>query len=111
MLLPESEILRVDKLLSGICRKRSIEGEVTLTYQIRGNRVTLIESRPFFVDPSTWFDVKVAQFEFNSTTHIWTLYWYNLKNKRFPYPTGRNKDSLEKLTIEVEKDPTGIFWG
>jgi hypothetical protein len=111
MLLPESEAQRVEILLGEVCQKRSIDGEVNLEYRIRGNRVTLVESRPFFVDPSTWFEIKVAQFEFNNETNIWTLYWYNLKNKRFPYPTGRNKDSLEKLTIEVEKDPTGIFWG
>jgi len=108
---PESEAQQIEKLIGGLCRQRSLEGEVQLQYHIRGKSVTLVESRPFFVDPKTWFEMKVAQFEFNPETGIWTLYWFSMKNKRFPYPTGRNRDTLEKLVLEVAKDPTGIFWG
>ena len=111
MALPEQEIKRVENLLGELCRQRSVDGEVQLSYSIRGDRVTLVESRPFFVDPATWFELKVAQFEFTPETQVWTLYWYSMKNKRFPYPTGRNRDTLEKLVLEVAKDPTGIFWG
>jgi hypothetical protein len=111
MSLPEQEIARVEQLIGALCRQRTMANEVKLAYAIRGDRVTLVESRPFFVAPDTWFDLKVAQFEFNPETNVWTLYWYNMKNKRFPYPTGRNRDTLEKLVLEVERDPTGIFWG
>lgn len=108
--LPETEQQRVVALVGTLCERRTIAEQVKLQHGIRGNRVTLSESRPLFIDPSIWNEVKVAQFEYSPETLRWTLYWYDRKNRRQPYPTGRNKDALEKLVLEVDTDPTGIFW-
>lgn len=109
MALPEVELKRVNELLEEFCRARSGDS-VRLEYHTRGNRVTLVESRPLFIDPSMLNSVTVAQFEFNVDQQVWTLYWYDRKNRRQPYPTGRSRDTLEKLLVEVAADPTGIFW-
>lgn len=109
MALPEVELARVRELLDLFCGARSGDS-VRLEYHIRGNRVTLVESRPLFIDPSMLNSVNVAQFEFDVEQQVWTLYWYDRKNRRQPYPTGRNRDTLEKLLAEVGSDPTGIFW-
>lgn len=109
MALPQQELVRVNELLDEFCTERSSES-VKVEYGIKGNRVTLVESRPLFIDPAIWNSVNVAQFEFNSDQQVWVLYWYDRKNRRQPYPTGRNRDTLEKLIAEVGKDPTGIFW-
>jgi hypothetical protein len=79
-------------------------------HDTRGNRVTLFESRPLFIDPGIRNEVKVAQLEYSPESDSWTLYWYDRKNRRQPYPTGRNRDVLEKLIREIDSDPTGIFW-
>lgn len=110
MALPEHEQQKTDTLLGHLCAQRTIQDHVKLQYDIRGNRVTLTESRPLFIDPSVWNEIKIAQFEYRPESLNWTLYWYDRKNRRQPYPTGRNKDALEKLIIEVNSDPTGIFW-
>lgn len=110
MALPETERLRVENLLGQLCEQGSMPDQVTLRYVTRGNRVTLTESRPLFIDPAVWNEIKVAQFEYSPEALNWTLYWYDRKNRRQPYPTGRNRDRLEKLIVEVETDPTGIFW-
>lgn len=109
MALPHDESQRVNEYLEALCRARSGDC-VSLEYHVRGNRVTLVESRPLFIDPSLWNSVNVAQFEFDPDLQVWTLYWYDRKNRRQPYPTGRRRDTLEKLVAEVEADPTGIFW-
>ncbi|QEM67505.1 DUF3024 domain-containing protein [Geobacter sp. FeAm09] len=109
MALPDREAARVEELLGAFCRARCGEG-VTLAYQVRGNRVALVETRPLFIDPDILNSVNVAQFEFDPGSQIWTLYWYDRKNRRQPYPTGRNRDALERLVAEVGADPTGIFW-
>ena len=109
MALPDKEIAMVRELLDAFCRARS-DAAVTLSYQIRGNRVSLVETRPLFIDPSIQNSVNVAQFELDTDLQVWTLYWYDRKNRRQPYPTGRNRDTLEKLVAEVGADPTGIFW-
>jgi hypothetical protein len=109
MALPEEELHRVNELLDVFCRARSGDS-VRVEYHARGNRVTLVESRPLFIDPRILNSVYVAQFEFNVELQSWSLYWYDRKNRRQPYPTGRNRETLEKLVAEVGKDPTGIFW-
>jgi hypothetical protein len=109
MALPDKELARVQELLDVFCRVRSGVA-VVVAYQVRGNRVTLVETRPLFIDPTILNSVNVAQFEFDPDLLVWTLYWYDRKNRRQPYPTGRNRDSLEKLVAEVGTDPTGIFW-
>ncbi|MEI6208799.1 MAG: DUF3024 domain-containing protein [Desulfuromonadales bacterium] len=109
MTLPEEELNRVRLLLELFCQARS-DDSVRLEYHVKGSRVTLVESRPLFIDPRILNSVKVAQFEFNPDLKIWTLYWYDRKNRRQPYPTGRNRDTIEKLVVEVGADPTGIFW-
>jgi hypothetical protein len=110
MALPESEQERFATLLGQLCERRSIPDQVRLQYDTKGNRVTLTESRPLFIDPSIWNEIKIAQFEYSPESLNWTLYWYDRKNRRQPYPTGRNRDTLEKLVCEVDSDPTGIFW-
>ena len=110
MALPETEQLKVVNLLGQLCDHRTIPDLVKLQHDTKGNRVTLTEARPFFIDPAIWNEIKIAQFEYSPESLNWTLYWYDRKNKRQPYPTGRNKDTLEKLILEVDADPTGIFW-
>lgn len=110
MALPEAEQQQVNNLLGQLCGRRFIPDQVQLRYVTIGNRVTLTESRPLFIDPTLWNEVKVAQFEYSSETQKWTLYWFDRKNRRQPYPTGRNRDLLERLVREVDSDPTGVFW-
>lgn len=110
MSLPETEQQNVNVLLGQLCEQRTLPDQVTLQLDIRGNRVVLTESRPLFIDPSVWNEIKIAQFEYSHDSGTWTLYWYDRKNRRQPYPTGRNRDTLEKLVREVNADPTGIFW-
>src|SRR6266568_9562456 len=110
MALPEIERQGVATLLGQLCERRSLPDQVKLQLETRGNRVILTESRPLFIDPSIWNEIKIAQFEYSPESGNWTLYWYDRKNRRQPYPTGRNRDTLEKLIHEVNADPTGIFW-
>jgi hypothetical protein len=110
MSLPEIEQHRVDKLLTAFCDRRvplQVRDEVMLTYKITGNKVFLIETRPYFDDPSQWTEMRIAQFEFDAADMVWSLYAYNRNNKRMPY----SKGPLDQLIQEVDKDPTGIFWG
>jgi hypothetical protein len=110
MALPETEQQRADNLLEKLCGQRTLADQIRLRYDTRGNRLTLTESRPLFIDPAIWNEIKIAQFEYTPETGLWTLYWYDRKDRRQPYPTGRNRDTLEKLIHEVDVDPTGVFW-
>ena len=110
MSLPEIEKHRVDKLLTAFCDKRvplQVRDEVMLTYKITGNKVFLIETRPYFDDPSKLTEMLIALFEYDADEMVWSLYAYNRNNKRMPSSRG----SLDQLIQEVDQDRTGIFWG
>jgi len=110
MPLPEIEQHRVDKLFTRYCEQRippHARDQIKLLYNIKGNKVILIESRPVWNDPTKWTEMPVAQFEYSVATKIWCLYGYNRNDKRLPY----SKGTLEKMILEVDKDTTGIFWG
>ena len=87
MAIPELEIHQVQTTLEDICSRRTIPDEVVVRIEMRGNKVNLVESRRMFIDPREWFDCKVAQLEFTPQTNSWTLYWFDLKNKRHQYTT------------------------
>ena len=109
MALPEIELKRVASLLGPICVHKSCDAAY-VAYHIRGNKVSVTESRPLFIDPSVLNTVNVAQFEFHPDLQIWVLYWFDRRDRRQAYPTGRNRDTLEKLVLELGDDPTGVFW-
>ena len=110
MALPEIELFRGNRLFSKFCDERippHARDQIKMLYNIKGNKVILMESRPYYDDPSKWSEMPVAQFEYNATTKVWGLFGYNRNDKRLPY----SKGNLEKLIQEVDKDITGIFWG
>ena len=114
MPLPEIELHRVEKRLSAYCEKRiprHVRDQVRLSFQVTGNKVHLYESRPSFPKPEQWVDMKIAQFEYNPTTRRWTLYCFDRNSRRRPYHELPGELDFESLLAEVDKDPTGFFWG
>ncbi|WP_437178211.1 DUF3024 domain-containing protein [Geomonas subterranea] len=110
MPLPDIEQHRADKLLTTFCDKRvppHARGHVKMTYKLTGNKAILIESRPYYDDPTKWTEMPIAQFEYSATSKSWSLYAYNRNDKRMAYAKG----PLEYLIKAVDQDPTGIFWG
>jgi hypothetical protein len=110
MALPEIEQHRVKKLLGTFIDKRvppAVRDQIKLVCKVLGNRVTLSECRPYYNDPSTWTEAKIAQFEYDEAAKQWSLYAFDRNSKRTPF----SKGPLEQLIQEVDKDSTGIFWG
>ena len=110
MALPETELHRVNKLFTKFCEDRippDVRNEIRLLFNIKVNKVILIESRPYYNYPSSWTEMPIAQFEYNLTTKMWSLYGYNSNDRRIAISEG----GLENLLQEVNNDSTGIFWG
>lgn len=98
------------------CEKRvplHVREKVRLTFRIEGNVVTLFEQRVSFQDRSRWIDIDVARFHYYKTRHQWVLYWRDSKRRQawHAYDHIKPNRSIEPLLAEVDKDPSGIFWG
>lgn len=78
--------------------------------------MTIMESRPVFRKPDIWTHMPVAQFRYNSNTKKWALYAPDRNSKWHDYIYWSDSwdgsiGNFDGLLEEVEKDPTGIFWG
>ena len=65
MALSEFEIKRVDKLLTAYCEGKvpaPLRDQIRIEYRIRGNEVSLFESRPHLQGSGEWISMKVARF-------------------------------------------------
>jgi len=71
MPLPEFTRKLVETKLTEYCEHRisiDIRDQVNLTFKILRDKVTLIETRPYFKDPSIGTENPVAQFRFDNET-------------------------------------------
>ncbi len=82
-----------------------------LIFKIDGNKVTLIETRPYFQDPSIWTQNRVAQFRFDNDKKQWQLYSIDKDNRWQLYDLIQASIDFDDLLKELDRDPTGIFWG
>lgn len=104
----------VEKKLTKFCDKRipeHVKSQVRLEYVIKGNNVTLCEKRPFFLDKEKWTESKIAQFRYDHTENKWTLFCTDRNSKWHEYTVVEPNSDFNEMLKEVDKDPTGIFWG
>lgn len=77
----------------------------------RGKSVTIFECRPPWRHDSTdWTRTSVAQLRYDTDDHLWTLYFADRNRRWHRYPDA-DPSRINALLVEIEADPTGIFWG
>ena len=114
MALPDLVKYSADRKLRAFCERRvplHVRDQIKLVCKFRGNSVTLIETRPYFKDPSVWIEHPVAQFRFNLDETLWRLYCRDRNARWHFYELALPSASLDPLIAEVDRDPTCIFWG
>jgi hypothetical protein len=86
-------------------------GRLRYGYRFEGPAVAFFESSPGLDDRSKWIDIEIAKFRFTKRTGVWSLYcmFRDLKWRAYePLPTSAD---LGELVEEMDRDPTGIFFG
>jgi Protein of unknown function (DUF3024) len=85
--------------------------KVRVGYRIAGNSVILYEERPAFHPPYDWQELVVAKFTYVETRRQWRLYCQHRDRRWHAYQALPAAANLSTLLNEVDRDPTGIFWG
>jgi hypothetical protein len=113
MALPELEAKRVDAELKRFSERVPPHVRRELWYKslVRGNVVTLLECRPFYADASQSTEHPIARFRFDATSVRWSLHWSDRNGRWHKYEGFESVRHFAKLIAEVERDPTGIFFG
>jgi hypothetical protein len=114
MAIDELQKYKVNKLLTEFCDSRipvHVKKQIKLSFQIRGNYVTLYENRKSYLDNTAWIKEKIAQFRYDEETITWSLFWWRHTGKWYLYERMNPSLEIKDLINEVNKDPFGIFWG
>jgi hypothetical protein len=114
--MPLSEFTKklVEPKLTGYCERKihiDISDQVNLTFKVMRDKVTLIDTRPYFKDPSIWTENPVAQFRFDDETKKWTLYCIDRNSRWHLYGLTKPSADFDDMLKALDEDRTGIFWG
>lgn len=105
----------IEKKVDEFCKKRvppHVLDKVNLSYKIRGNSITIFENRaPWRPDMKEWTSMAIAQIRYDGKIGKWTLYCADRNDKWHEYYDIDSTKDIDKILIEIDEDPTGIFWG
>jgi hypothetical protein len=116
MIMPLSEftIKLIEVKLTEYCDRRipiDMCAEADLIFKIARDKVTLIETRPYFGDPSLESENPVAQFRFDDKTRKWTLYCMDKDSRWHHYDLIEPSADFDDMLKALDNDIAGIFWG
>ena len=113
--IPEPDLIRVRKWIdernTGLPPRA--QGLVRYEIDVTERAVTILECRPPWRDDveSEWTRFPICRFCYTKVRNEWSLYWRD-RNLRFrQYDLVHPTPVIDDLIGEVERDPTGIFWG
>jgi hypothetical protein len=104
MALPVFTRKLVESKLSRYCDNRvpvGLRDQVRVGFRFRGNSVTLYEERPRFMRSDEWVTIVVAQFRFDPSSSLWTLYCADRNSRWHKYFDAEPTASLDELIEEV----------
>jgi hypothetical protein len=115
MALSEFTRKLIEVKLSKYCKNRIPEDardNLRLIFKIDEDLVTLFLARPYFKkNRSQWAERSVAQIRFDDDHKKWLLYFIDRNNNWHLYDLIPPIDDLDDLLRELDRAPTGIFWG
>jgi hypothetical protein len=113
MALPSEVREEVEPIIQHYCANRVPEHaryHIRMSFEIRGNAITIVEERPHWQNPSQWIKSSIAQLRYDQEVRRWSLFCRDRNSRWHNYRVKPAKD-IRVLLKEVDADPTGIFWG
>ena len=110
--VPETAVRAVEAYCAGRVPSHA-RADVRVEHEIRGTSITLIEARPPWrqdLGPE-WTKMKVAQLRFDRSSGVWSLFARDRNERWMDYDFVDPSPDVVDLLMEIERDPTGIFWG
>ena len=110
----EHEKARIARLVEKFGNQRippSVREQIRLQHQVKGDTVTLFETRPPWRGTGAWSSTPIARFRHEASTGRWSLYWHDGQSRWRPYDRCEEAADLAELLAEVDEDPARVFWG
>jgi hypothetical protein len=87
--------------------------QIRVEAQVDTRSVTIVERRAPWrreIRPE-WTALGIARLRYVAKTGLWTLYWRDRNQRWHRYNGVAASPNVLALIDEVDRDPTGIFWG
>ena len=115
VVVPELDLARIRKWVDGrnAALPSRAKGLILYEIDVSPRAVTVLACRPpWSADMGTeWTRFPICRFRYTKMRTEWSLYWRD-RNLRFHlYDQVQPTPHIDDLIGEVERDPTGIFWG
>ncbi|MBT8225379.1 MAG: DUF3024 domain-containing protein [Dactylosporangium sp.] len=111
--LPELDVARVRRYCADRVPEH-VRDQIRVECEVTDRHLTIVECRPPWnpelIGPE-WTRLPIARLAYTKTRRTWQLY-YRDRNLRFHrFDQVPSTATIADLLAEVERDPTGIFWG
>jgi hypothetical protein len=110
--LPELDVARVQRWCAARVPEHA-RHQVRVECDVTPRHLTIVEQRaPWREDAGPdWTSLPVARLRYTTATKTWVLLWRD-RNLRFhSYDELGPSPRIDDLLAELDRDPTGIFWG
>ena len=114
-MIPDIDLARVKRWVAE--RNDSLPPEVRsrVSYELElsDRAVTVVENRSPWRPRADAAPTRapVARFRYTKIRCQWSLYWRDANDRFHRYEGAEPTPHLRALLAEVDRDPTGIFWG
>ena len=112
MVLPDLDVARVQRWCAARVPEHARD-QVRVECDVAARYLTIVERRVPWSEESgpEWTSLPIARLRYTTATKAWTLWWRD-RNLRFhAYDLLSPSPRVEDLLTEIDRDPTGIFWG
>ncbi|MGH3917811.1 MAG: DUF3024 domain-containing protein [Pseudonocardiaceae bacterium] len=110
--LSELDVARVQRWCAGRVPERA-RHQVRVDRDVALRHLTIVECRAPWRqdDDNEWIRFPIARLRYTKVSKTWELYWRD-RNLRFhTYNRIGPSANIDELLAEIDRDPTGIFWG
>jgi len=112
MVLPNPDVTRAQQWCAARVPEHA-RHQVRVECELAVRHLTIVERRAPWHEEfgPEWTSLPIARLRYTTATKVWTLCWRD-RNLRFhAYDVLPPSPRVEDLLTEIDRDPTGIFWG
>jgi Protein of unknown function (DUF3024) len=112
MALPDLDVARVRRWCTARIPEHA-RHQVRVECEAAPGHLTIVERRAPWRenDGSEWTTLPIARLRYTAADKTWRLFWRD-RNLRFHgYDLLKPSRNVDDLLAEIDRDPTGIFWG
>jgi hypothetical protein len=109
---PDLDVARVQRWCAARVPEHARD-QVRVECELAPRHLTIVERRAPWDEDSTeeWTSSPIARLRYTAATSSWTLFWRDRRERFGRYDRLEPTPQVQVLLDEIERDPTGIFWG